>query len=87
MWLLFRRAHAIAHSKRHHDLGCYAFGLPLSELEDALQRIDKVGVSPLLLEAMRDAAEEVIAPGDVWKEHYAAETVEIHVRRRITPMQ
>ena len=83
---IVRLARARAHSRGQHDQGCYAFGLPLNEVVSALQRKDRVSVTPLLCEALRDAAKELTATAPKWSKRYAAETVEIHMRKRINPV-
>lgn len=77
---------AVFHAKWGHDPGCYAFGVSLGEILRVLARVDRVGATPLILEACREAAAEVCKSLETWNRDDAKETFELHVRRRITPV-
>lgn len=73
-----------------HDVGCRAFGVPIRELVRQIRELDRVGVSPLLIEAVTEAAEEIDAwdaatDGPGWRERAARESLSYAIRKRITP--
>lgn len=76
---------AVRHARGRHDDGCFAFGVSLREIARVLARVDRVGASPLLLEAVFEAAAEVCGSQKPWSVQEATETLELHLRRRITP--
>ncbi len=84
--LVWNKFWAKRHAQSGHDKGCYAFGVSIDEFARVLRRVDRVGISPLLLEAFQDAALELNVSPHLWSVEYARETVEIQVRRRISPV-
>ena len=73
------------HALRGHDAGCRALGLPLADTERVLRKWDAGGAAGLLIEALREAVEEIGALGAGWSPELAHEIVGYAIARRITP--
>lgn len=74
-----------ARAAQGHDRGCRAFGVSARELERLLKQSDGTEAALLMLEAFEAAAVEVLAQDGGWSCNEAWDTLDMLVRRRITP--
>ncbi|MBP1325188.1 hypothetical protein JOF28_000420 [Leucobacter exalbidus] len=79
-----------AHERLGHDAGCATLGVPRRAIVITLGMWDRVGATPLLLEAIDEAITSLAEAGAArrtgeWNAQLASECVAFAIRSKITP--